>query len=145
VRDVYQRFFAPDADDRTMVRVGRLVVVLLGLVALGLAFTSDSFFYLALFAYTLYGAGITPALLAAFFWKRANAAGAVCSIVAGVSSACLWKLLMTDEVRASLTDAGWEFVASMDAVLPATVINLVVLVVVSLLTAPPSEEQTQAV
>jgi len=50
---------------------------------LALAFSSKEFFSVALFAYTIYGAGITPALLAAFFWPRATAAGALSSMIAG--------------------------------------------------------------
>ena len=82
---------------------------------------------MALFAYTIYGAGITPALLAAFFWKRATKAGAVASILTGVASSCAWKALTTESVIASASDAGWESLASLgswatqqnvDAVIP---------------------------
>src|SRR5690606_30206325 len=87
VRDVYHRFLAPDADERSLVLVGRIVVVALGAVALALAFTSDRFFRVALFAYTLYGAAITPALLGALLWSRATPAGAVSSMVCGLVTA----------------------------------------------------------
>ena len=57
VRDVVQRFLKPDLDERSAVATARVVVLVLGLVALGLAFTSDAFFEVALFAYTIYGEG----------------------------------------------------------------------------------------
>jgi len=154
VRDVYQRFIAPDASGSTVVLVSRGLVIALGLIALGLSFTSDGFFDLALFAYTIYGAGITPALLAAFFWRRATRAGAVASILTGVISACVWKAITTDSVRVALADAGWEHLASFgdwgaergwDAVIPAAALNVIVLIAVSLATRPPSEESVRAI
>jgi len=160
VRDVYQRFFNPSADGRHMVNVGRAVVVALGLVALGLAFTSDEFFRVALFAYTIYGAGITPVVLAAFFWPRATARGAVACMLTGVGTALAWRQLMVppDDGVARLegwaSGAGQEWLADLvgrlaglelDAVLPAAVVSAVVLVVVSLLDAPPDAGRARAV
>jgi SSS family solute:Na+ symporter/sodium/proline symporter len=92
VRDVWQRFVRPGADEAELVRVSRIVVVLLGLVALGLTRLSDRFLAVALWAYTMYGAGITPSLLAAFLWPRATAAGAVASIATGIAITVLWEL-----------------------------------------------------
>jgi SSS family solute:Na+ symporter/sodium/proline symporter len=135
------------------VRVGRIVVVVLGLVALGLAFTSDRFFSVALFAYTIYGAGITPALLAAYFWRRATAAGAVASMLTGVGCALGWKLLTGAGAQARLDAAGlawlsdlgrWGVAREVDAVLPAVAVSVVVLVVVSLATPPPDPARAGA-
>ena len=43
---------------------------------------STGFFQKALFAFTVYGASITPALVAAIVWKRATKAGAYASVIA---------------------------------------------------------------
>ena len=43
----------------------------------------ESILKAALYAYTVYGAAVTPAVMAVFFWKRANTAGAISSIIAG--------------------------------------------------------------
>ncbi len=149
VRDVYQRFLRPDASDASVVLAGRGIVVLLGLLALWLAFQSDGFFDIALFAYTIYGAGITPVLLAAFFWKRANLPGAVSSILAGVGSAIGWKVLTSEAIRGgegSLAELGaWAAGQNVDAVIPASIVSVVVLVTVSLLTAPPDPSRAAAI
>ncbi|MFT5284618.1 MAG: SSS family solute:Na+ symporter [Planctomycetota bacterium] len=155
VRDVYQRFMRPDASEKNIVKTSRIVVLLLGLVALALAFTSDEFFGVALFAYTIYGAGITPALFAAFFWKRATGAGALSSMITGVATSILWHIAIE---RAVLIDwareAGFESVASfgqqaadagIDAVLPAVVVSIGVLIVVSLAGSPPDKEHAEAI
>lgn len=142
VRDVYKRFLKPAASETEVVMVGRGVVVLFGLIALGLAFTGDSFFKIALFAYTIYGASITPVIIAAFFWRRATRMGAVASMLAGVGAALLWQTLQHFEVTESWADAtGWHWLASLDAVLPALGLSLGVLILVSYLQpALPAEE-----
>ena len=154
VRDVYSRFIDKDADEAQLVRAGRTVVILLGLVALGLAFTSDEFFDIALFAYTIYGAGITPALLAAFFWKRATATGAFTSMVAGVGTSVVWYVCVEQGFLARWAEsAGWTGLAEtvtrtadaeIDAVIPSIVVSVLVLVVVSLRGAPPPPERAEA-
>lgn len=138
VRDVYQRFLRPEAGDREVVRTSRLVVVVLGLIALGLAFTSDRFFEVALFAYTLYGAAITPPLLAALFWKRATPAGAVTSMVTGLATAVLWEVqlgsFVVDAIRSAGLGTAADFIGSLDAALPAVFVSVLALVLVSLFT-----------
>ncbi|MEM7309421.1 MAG: sodium:solute symporter family protein [Planctomycetota bacterium] len=145
VRDVYQRFVAPDASEQRTVLAGRIFVVVLGLIALALAFTSDAFFGVALFAYTIYGAGVTPALLAAYFWKRATPAGAIASMLVGAGTAVAWKLAtgaaaiewMEEVGLGSLADLSEQAAeAGIDAVIPAAALSVVALVGVSLCTRP---------
>lgn len=92
VRDVYQRFIAPEASEARLLVCARLGVLVLTAVALVLAFASDRFFAVSLLAYSIYGVGITPVLLAALFWKRATPAGAVASMLAGGTFTALWEL-----------------------------------------------------
>ena len=142
VRDVYQRFSKSAPDEQRTVFVGRVFVVVLGLAALGLAFTSDDFFDVAIFAYTLYGAGLTPAILAAYFWPRANQAGAVSAIAAGVIVSTGWEFWWQASLLESLGAEHW--VGSVGAVLPAVLVSVVVLLVVSLATPAPSQSQQEA-
>jgi SSS family solute:Na+ symporter/sodium/proline symporter len=154
VRDVYERFISKESSGRRIVTLGRFVVVLLGLVALLLSFTSDRFFGVALFAYTIYGAGITPVLLAAFFWRRATRPGAVASMITGVVTAIAWKGLVSTGVLARWADgAGLHTIsqwmrnlaeARVEAILPSLVLSLLVLVVVSLSTRPPRLEEVRS-
>ncbi len=127
VRDVYQRFMRPNASEAQLVRASRGCVVGLGLVALGLAFTSDRFFGVALFAYTIYGCAITPVLLAALFWRRATARGAVVALLTGTSVALLWESVgffreeagWAQAVAGAWTFGGFDTFAEVDAVLVA--------------------------
>jgi SSS family solute:Na+ symporter/sodium/proline symporter len=104
------------------------VVVILGIAAYFLSTQSQEFLSVALLAYTIYGAGITPVLIAAFFWKRATGPAAVSSIVSGTATAILWNQLRYGAVH---------------AVLPAIVVSVVTLVVVSLLSERPPQEKVR--
>lgn len=149
VRDVYQRFIDPEVSGVTVVRLGRILVVVMGLLGLALAFASDEFFSVAIFAYTIYGCAITPALFAAFFWKRATSQGAVASIVAGVTVAILMKVYGSSEAVAGAFGDGamgdlWAQVVG-EPVLIAFPLSLVALVGVSLATPRPSEERANVI
>lgn len=126
IHDVYQRFINPHASERKNLLVSRLVVVGLGIFALLQAAQFESILRAALYAYTVYGAAVTPAVMAVFFWKRTTTAGAICSIALGTVITVAW----------NLANVQW-----MDAVYPALAVSLLSLVVVSLLTPPPPEEK----
>ncbi len=87
-----------------------------------------------MYAYTIYSAALTPVILAAFFWKRATGAAAVTSIAAGTFVTVFWD---SEVVRTHLP----EIIVSRDAILPALLVSLLCLIVVSLVTAAPTEEQ----
>jgi SSS family solute:Na+ symporter/sodium/proline symporter len=101
-----------------------VVVVLLGVFALFQGAYLESILAAALYAYTVYGAAITPAVLAVFFWRRTTTQGAVWSIILGTVVTIVWNL------------AGYE-----EAVYPALAASVASLVGVSLLTPPPPEEK----
>jgi SSS family solute:Na+ symporter/sodium/proline symporter len=134
MRDLYQRFLNPSADQQTMVRLLRVVVVALGILAWAQLRFFDTILQMALYAYTMYGAGVTPAVLAAFFWKRATAAGGVASIAAGMTTTVGWELLK----RAGRVPPA---LAAYDTVFFALAASVAALVFVSLLTAPPPESK----
>lgn len=103
--------------------IQRLIVIVLGLVALGLAFTSDAFFKVALYAYTLYGATLTPALLLALLRPRSSRIAAVSGMLAGLSVALLWKLILSLQ-GAGKIDLLPDALMELDAVLPALGVNI---------------------
>jgi solute:Na+ symporter, SSS family len=128
IHDVYKRFVAPQASEKRTLIVSRVLVVLLGVFALLQAAYFESILKAALYAYTVYGAAVTPSVMAVFFWKRANTAGAVSSIIAGTVITVVWNVM---EIQ------------TMDAVYPALGVSLAALVGVSLATAPPSRAQLE--
>ncbi|MCP4654779.1 MAG: sodium:solute symporter family protein [bacterium] len=132
VRDVYQRFVKPDLSDRMSLILSRLAVIALG----GTAYLLIRFFRTVLeaayAAYTVYGAGITPALMATFFWRRATVAGGVWSMAAGMGITVAW------EVAKKIMG---HHPFDLPAIYPALVASLAVLVLVSLAGSPPPREK----
>ncbi len=141
VNDVWVRFFRKGASQKEIVRVSRIVVVLFGLWALFLSTLSDRFLDVALYAYTIYGAAITPAIVASFFWRRVTAAGAVASIGAGTAVTVAWKALGYEAQAPRWLGFPQGF--GLDAVLPAILVSVAALVLVSLATPPSPAEKVR--
>jgi SSS family solute:Na+ symporter len=136
VNDVFTRYLAPDASNRVILIVSRCMVVLLGCWALYQALHTQSVLQKTLYAYTIYSAALTPVVLAAFYSRRANAAGAVSAIGIGTLVTVFWD---TDFVHHHLP----AVLAARDAIFPALLASLLCLVVVSALTRPPRPEQIE--
>jgi solute:Na+ symporter, SSS family len=125
IHDVYGRFINRTASERRKLVMSRVIVVLLGLFALLQATRFESILKAALYAYTIYGAAVTPVVMAVFFWKRATTVAAITSIALGTAVTIGWNL------------AGFE----LDAVYPALGASVISLIVVSLMTAAPPLEK----
>jgi Na+/proline symporter len=135
MRDVYLNFINPKASTRTILILSRLMVVVFGVIAYIVTRTfadSTGFFRKALFAFTIYGASITPSLVAAIVWPKATKAGSVSSILVGVTIALVWSQPAFLEYIKTVDIL--KPIQGLDAVLPAIFISVLCLVVVSLLT-----------
>jgi len=134
-RDVYQRYIHPGADENQVLLISRGLVLVLGIIAFLLVSQFKTVLNAAFTAYNIYGTSITPALLAAFLWKRATAVGALASIVTGTSVTLIWTYVLPD----------WNGFTNMHPFLqeltyPAAGLSVLALVAGSLLTpAPPRE------
>ena len=73
INDVFVRYIRPDASNKQVLLVSRILVVFLGLWSLWQSLGTTSVLKRSLYAYTIYSAALTPVILAAFFWKRATA------------------------------------------------------------------------
>jgi SSS family solute:Na+ symporter/sodium/proline symporter len=140
-RDLYQRFWRPQASPTEVVRFQRLAIVVLGVLAYLLATRFTTILQMAFTAYTMVGAGLTPALLAAFLWRRVTAAGGTASVAAGM----LVTVLITwqqDALSAWLsTSWGHPVDVTEYMIYPAVLASIACLVGVSLLTPPSAEER----
>jgi len=132
IRDIYQRFINPNLPDKKMILYSRFVVIVLGLISYSLISFFPRILDAAYAAYTVYGAGITPALMAVFFWKRASIAGGVSSMLGGMTVTVAWEII--NKIQGHLP-------VGIPAVYPALICSLVLLFVVSLLTPKPPEEK----
>ncbi|MEX2529162.1 MAG: sodium:solute symporter family protein [Gemmatimonadota bacterium] len=134
-RDVYQRFMAPDAPERRVVFISRALVLFLGLVAYLLVDQFPTILAAAYTAYLVYGSGITPALLAAFLWKRATTAGAISSVLSGAGVTLLWTFFLSNQPYFGTWPPFLQ-----EVTYPAVFFSVTSLIVVSLLTPRPPKE-----
>ena len=98
----------------------RILVVVLGVFALLPAFLWEEFLSVALYAYTLYGASLTPAVLAALLRPATSSRAVLGGMIAGLGTALVWKLLLDTGVFTGI-------LAGIDPVLPALTANVLVL------------------
>ncbi len=132
VRDIYQRFINPDLSDKKTILLSRSIVVVLGIIAYSLISFYPRVLDAAYAAYTVYGAGLTPALMAVFFWKRATVKGGVSSILGGMFTTLVWEII---------NKAIGHFPLGLPSVYPALLVSISLLVVVSLMTPKPSPDK----
>jgi SSS family solute:Na+ symporter len=128
IHDVYERFINRNATERQSLIVARVLVVGLGAFALIQAAQFESVLKASLYAYTIYGAAVTPVVLAVFFWRRATTQGAIASIALGTVITIGW----------NLAQSLWGFQKDIDAVYPALAASVASLILVSLATPAPA-------
>jgi solute:Na+ symporter, SSS family len=105
----------------------RAAVILLGALACTLGILAHNVLALQIYSYTIYGAGITPALVAALLWRRATVAGGVASIITGVAATLTWDLILRRPME-------WN------GVMVALPLSIMILVVASLATSEGAGE-----
>jgi SSS family solute:Na+ symporter/sodium/proline symporter len=134
MRDIVQRFIKPKISDKSMVLGTRVTLVILGILSYLLIGFFPRILQAAYAAYTIYGAGLTPAIMATFFWKRATTKAGVISISAGMSVTVVWEVI--NKVTGHLP-------LGVPAIYPALISSVVLLILVSLLDDPPPKEKWQ--
>jgi solute:Na+ symporter, SSS family len=134
VNDVFLRYLQPQASNKRILLVSRLVVVALGIWALIQGAYTVSILEKALYAYTIYSTALTPVILAAFYSRRINSYGAVACIAAGTFVTVVWD---TSFVQRCLP----VMFLHRDAIFPALIASLICLFAVSWLTPPPQREK----
>jgi len=112
-----------------------VAVIALGFIAYSLISFFPRILDAAYAAYTVYGAGITPALVAVFFWKRATVSGGVLSILGGTLVTIIWEIV--NKIQGHLP-------FGIPAIYPALIVSLVLLFGMSLLTPKPPPEKWRA-
>lgn len=140
VNDVYTRFINKEASNKSVLLVSRVLVVALGIFALLQGAVWTSILAMALYAYTIYSAAITPVVMGTFFSKRVTAPAAVASILLGTGVTIFWnveQLLLAGGSHTSIPP-GW---LEHDAIFPAVIVSLLALVIFSALTPPPPREK----
>ena len=136
VHDVYAVLSRRQPSQRQYLLLTRATIVVLGVLAYITGQFFPSVLAIQLYSYTMYGAVVTPSLLAVFFWKRATPAGSMASIITGIVATSFWEFVVDKPF-------GWN------SILFSLPLSILMLIVVSLVTTPkelsPEESSVIAV
>ncbi len=118
---------------RASMLAARGTVIAIAIIGVILAWDpNSSVFTIVSFAWAGFGAAFGPVMLFSLFWKRTNRWGALAGMAAGGIMVFVWKYLVRP------LGGAWDIYE----LLPAFLVACVAIVVVSLVTAPPSKEIT---
>lgn len=94
VYDIFQRFSKNEISEKGILNLNRWTVVGLGIFAYVLGEYFPTVLELQMYAYTMYGAAITPVILATMLWKRATRYGIISSMIIGGMSTIIWEIFL---------------------------------------------------
>ena len=146
--DVYFRLFQPRAHAVSRVIASKMLVMVVALLAaLIAALKITDILQFVSAAFSLAAAAFFPALVMGIFWRRANRAGAVAGMLAGLAICGYYMATNLPLLRSllgvtrPLADCRWFGLDAVAAGVFGVPLGLLVLVLVSLATAAPGVEQ----
>ena len=125
--DVLEPYFMKGCSEDKKLATIRIMIILCGIFSYILITVFRDILGIIMYAYTIYGAAITPALVAALCWPRVTRLGGLSSIVAGGVSTLVWEIFLKGTI------------STLDSALVAVPISIAVLIVVTLCTKPEAE------
>ena len=129
--NIYHGIFKKDATDKQIMRVTRIAMTVITIIAMVIAWDSNStIFGITSFAWAGFGATFGPLMLFSLFWKRTSYIGAIAGMVTGGAMVFFWELVINP------LGGIW----SIYSLLPAFILSSIVIFVVSLLTKAPEKE-----
>lgn len=133
--DLYRSFINKDADNDKILRVSRITVVVVAVLAFLIAWNPDSSIMgLVSNAWAGLGSAFGPIVLMSLFWRRTNLQGAVAGIVSGGLTVMIWDYipLMGGQTLGAAT--------GIYSLLIGFFVSILMIIIVSLATKAPSQE-----
>ena len=129
--DIYKPIFRKNASDKETLWVGRVVVLIIAVVAYFIASSkssgAQSIMTLVDNAWGGFGSAFGPVIILSLFWKRLTYKGAVAGVVGGAVVDVVWMLKLSEST-------------GIYELLPGFIAGFVFAVVVSLIDKKPSKE-----
>jgi sodium/proline symporter len=130
-QDLLRDCFGLKLSKKASMNAARLTVLLISIIGVVIAWDpNSSVFDIVSFSWAGFGACFGPIMLFSLFWKRTNRNGALAGMIVGGVMVFVWHYLI----------APIGGILSIYELLPAFILSSITIVVVSLLTAPPSKE-----
>jgi sodium/proline symporter len=124
--DIYHQLINKDAPQKRLVAISRIGTVVIGIIAFLLALAAEEkVYWFVLYAWAGLGAAFGPGMVLSLWWKRTTKWGVFWGMVVGSVTTVVWHNVPV------LKGFVYELV-------PAFILALVTVVVVSLLTKPPA-------
>ena len=129
--DIYVKYIRKDATDHEMQWAGRIIVILISVVAYFIAADPNCGGIMALVecAWAGFGSAFGPVILLSLYWRRLTYSGAVAGVCVGFAVDALWYAFLS-------TPTG------LYEIIPGFLCGLIAAVVVSLCSKAPSKEVT---
>lgn len=141
-RDILEKYFITFKSEKHRLTTQRIVIVLLGLIAYLIMTQFTAILEMAFISYTMIGASLAPALLATFFWKRVTKEGGIASILGGMLSVVILEVLNRTLDLSSIESGLLSFLLDSEMIaIPALIVSILSLVLVSLLTKPTDSQK----
>ncbi len=129
--DIYKPIIRKDASEKEILWVGRLVVIIVSIVAFFIANSKGEgaamIMSLVSNAWALFGAAFGPVILLSLFWKRFTYKGAVAGILAGAVIDIIWLIYLSSST-------------GIYEIIPGFAASLIASIVVTLIDKKPSTE-----
>ena len=127
--DFYKSFLRKNASQKELVWVGRLMVLLIALLAIWMAGNPESkVLGLVAYAWAGFGAAFGPLIILSLFWKRMTLNGALAGMVVGAGMVILWKNV-------------WGYTGVYE-IIPGFICSFIAIIAVSLMGKAPGKEIT---
>ena len=137
-KDIYKGMIKKDASDDTVMKISRITVVVIALLAVVIAWNpNSSIMGLVSNAWAGLGSAFGPIVLMSLFWRRTNFHGAVAGIVSGGLTVIIWDYIPLVGGQTLGTATG------IYSLLVGFFLSLICIVVVSLCTKAPTEEMLE--
>ena len=134
-KDIYKNILKPGADDKKVLKISRITVAAVAILAFIIAWDpNSSIMDLVSDAWAGLGSAFGPLVVCALFWKRTNLPGAVAGILSGGIFVIIWDYL-------PIVGGETPYVATgIYSLLLGFFISLACIIIVSLCTKKPEQE-----
>lgn len=129
--DFIAQLFKKMPSERTLKIIAQISIILVAVIAFLLARPGGLVFTLALFAWAGLGSSIGTVIILSLYWKRTTKWGAVIGMIVGMITTITWY------------STGLS--VYIHEIFPGVILSIISIVIVSLLTEPPSKEMMKAI
>lgn len=139
--DLYKGVINPKADEKKVLSVSRVTVIIVAILAYIIAFNpNSSIMGLVSNAWAGLGAAFGPIVLLSLFWKRTNLQGALAGMISGGATVLIWDYipLIHSEVIGKRQTLGKA--TGLYSLVVGFGISLILIVIASLITKAPDQE-----